>query len=387
MLNPRAITAPAILLAALAACADQAPLGVIQPERFHPQESLILKQLEGLGYRGPVMITHNTPVDDRGPQTGAWSLSLPSGGVAAVERAVAANSAEAVALRAALQAAEVTDPELIDPANNTPTSELTSGSVIRPSIMNCPQIGRSRLNMRTGLFAYDSEAGEWYRLMEATILETRLVPRANAAGHYHGGTDETPARVGSVDPASGVMTDGVWPATWLVPEFAQEINFQNLVRYRPREAPDEERTDWFYGTSPNASRFTGLVRMPPNPDHYDRVGGTSTHPEHLNDWGHPELVQKMQEAARLYHLATGDRSRVNDMSLQYGGRFDIGAAWGGSHHEHRFADVDTRPYNWSERGRFQFQATLLAAGFPRSKFIVEGDHFHVRGNASPYPCR
>lgn len=388
MRKPRSTTAPAVLLlAALAACADQAPLGVIQPERFHPQESLILTQLEGLGYRGAVMITHNTPVDGRGPQTGSWTLSLPSGGVTAMERATAANGAQSVALRAALQAAEVTDPELIDPANNTPTAQLTAGSVIRPSIMNCPQIGRSRLSMRTGLFAYDPKAGEWYRLIEATILETRLVPRANAAGHHHDGTDETPARVGSVEPASGTMTDGVWPATWLVPEFAQEINFENLVRYRPREAPDEERTDWFYGTSPNASRVTGLVRIPPNPDHYDRVGGTSTHPEHLNDWGHPELVQKMQDVARLYHVASGDRSRINDMSLQYGGRFDIGAAWGGSHHEHRFADVDTRPYNWSERGRFQFQAALLAAGFPRSKFIVEGDHFHVRGNASPYPCR
>jgi hypothetical protein len=159
------------------------------------------------------------------------------------------------------------------------------------------------------------------------------------------------------------------------------------VRYQPREAPDETRTEWFYGTSPNVSRFTGLVRVPPNTEHYDRVGGTSTHPEHLNDWGHPELVQKIQEAARLYHLATGDRSRINDMSLQYGGRFDIAGAWGGSHHEHRFADVDTRPYNWSDRGRAAFQIALLAAGFSDRRIHIESDHFHVRADASPYPCR
>jgi hypothetical protein len=376
-----------VLTGALAACVDQPPLAVLSPESLHPREKEILAQLEGISYTGPVMITQQTPIDSRGARPTSWTLSLPEAGVTTLRAALGTNNPGAVALRTILSPAQTDDPEQIDPANNTPTNQLTSASVIRPSILNCPNIGRSRMNMRTALFAYDYQAGTWYRLTQAEILETRLVPRANAAGHYHGGVTETPVRVGTVDPAAGMMTDGVWPATWLVPEFAQEITFQNLVKYTPRETPDETRTDWFYGTSPNVSRFTGLARIPANPQHYDRVGGTATHPENLNDWAHPELVDKMQEAARLYFLATGDRSRVNDMSLQYGGRFDIGGGWGGSHSEHRFADVDTRPYNWSERGRLQFQVALLAAGFARQKILVEGDHFHVRADASPYPCR
>lgn len=373
---------------ALVACADQPRLTSPQPETLHPRERQLLAQLEGIGYSGSVMITQQVAVDSRGEQPASWTISLPERGNDLVRRALAGGDPHAFALRNILeQSTEVTDPEGIDPANNTPTGELTASSVIRPSVLNCAPIGRSRMNMRTALFAYDTRTNQWYRLQEADILETRLVPRANAAGHYHGGVDENPLRVGTVEPTAGRMPNWVWESAWLVPEFSQEITFQNLVTYIPREEPDVTRTDWFYGTSPNASRFTGLARVPPNPAHYDRVGGTAAHPEHLNDWGHPELVQRIQDAARLYHLSTGDRSRINDMSLQYGGRFDIGAGWGGSHREHRFAEVDTRPSNWSERGRTQFNVALLAAGFAREKIIVEGDHFHVRANASPYPCR
>jgi hypothetical protein len=35
----------------------------------------------------------------------------------------------------------------------------------------------------------------------------------------------------------------------------------------------------------------------------------------------------------------------------------------------------------------QFQVALLTAGFARNKVIVEGDHFHIRADASRYPCR
>jgi hypothetical protein len=376
-----------VLTGALAACADQPPLAVLGPASMHPREKEILAQLEGIEYRGPVMITLQTPIDSRGEHSASWTLSLPDAGISSLRAALTANDPHAVTLRGINSSQEISDPEQIDLANNTPTHQIAAGGLVQPSILRCPQIGRSRLNKRAGLFAYDTQVGTWYRLTQAEILETRLVPRTNAGGHHHSGVDESPVRVGTVEPAAGMMTDGVWAATWLVPEFAQEITFRSLVRYQPREAPDETRTEWFYGTSPNVSRYTGLARVPPNPAHYDRVGGTSTHPEHLNDWGHPELVQKIQEAARLYHLSTGDRSRINDMSLQYGGRFDIAGSWGGSHHEHRFADVDTRPYNWSERGRIGFRAALLAAGFSRAKIHLEGDHFHVRADASPFPCR
>ncbi|HEX2210121.1 MAG TPA: hypothetical protein VHG93_20770 [Longimicrobium sp.] len=44
--------------------------------------------------------------------------------------------------------------------------------------------------------------------------------------------------------------------------------------------------------------------------------------------------------------------------------------------------MDTRPYNWTPAGRHRFQAALVAAGFPAAKIVVEGNHFHVRANAS-----
>jgi hypothetical protein len=100
-----------------------------------------------------------------------------------------------------------------------------------------------------------------------------------------------------------------------------------------------------------------------------------------------EDAERLSVVVALAVTFVDDRSPVDDMSLQYGGRFDIAGGWGGSHYEHRFADVDTRPYNWSERGRAAFQIALLAAGFSDRKIHIESDHFHVRAKASPYPCR
>jgi hypothetical protein len=94
----------------------------------------------------------------------------------------------------------------------------------------------------------------------------------------------------------------------------------------------------------------------------------------------------------MYPAAVGDRTRVNDISLMFGGRFDIYANRRSSHREHRFGtEVDIKPYRYKEasyRSRFEIVLSTVFASW-----IVEpsnGDvsapsfHYHARSPSSVY---
>jgi hypothetical protein len=82
---------------------------------------------------------------------------------------------------------------------------------------------------------------------------------------------------------------------------------------------------------------------------YIKVGGRCEHhgPRDDNDyqdcripdnnhWGISRLIQAIQAIAEAYHsLHSGVRLRVNDMSLPYGGLFDVNGNWRPHHGEHR----------------------------------------------------
>lgn len=71
-------------------------------------------------------------------------------------------------------------------------------------------------------------------------------------------------------------------------------------------------------------RVQGLTRIPLNSGIYSRMGGTDIHPEDFNDWATQELVDSLTSAATAYKAATNTIMRVNDASLMFGGKFDIG---------------------------------------------------------------
>ncbi|HEU0077289.1 MAG TPA: hypothetical protein VFQ76_06545, partial [Longimicrobiaceae bacterium] len=273
MQSTRTLAAPALLLACtLTACVEQIPTSVLAPQALHPRERQILAQLDGLDYRGPVMITEQRGVDDLGEHPAVWTLGLPEDGMRLLANATAAGNPHAAALRSVLAAAETADPEQVDAGNNTPTSQLNAGNGIRPSSLACGR--QSVMNMHTRLFTANWSTGQWELIQEADILATRLTPRANAAGHYHSGTTISAARVGTMVPEAGRMTGGVWDHDWQVPEFSQEFKLSLQARFAPPENPGTLVTAWFYVEEPYVSRYTGLVRIPPNEQFYDRVGGT-----------------------------------------------------------------------------------------------------------------
>ena len=103
-----------------------------------------------------------------------------------------------------------------------------------------------------------------------------------------------------------------------------------------------------------------LLPDAPDPDDYEKIGGT---PEHLgppssttdnNHWGKPSVIQALKDIAAAYDLIPFlGPIKYNDISLPWGGGFDVDGNWGAdlaasNHSGHRIgkaADVRSDPPN------------------------------------------
>jgi hypothetical protein len=133
------------------------------------------------------------------------------------------------------------------------------------------------------------------------------------------------------------------------------------------------------GTFTTDVKIAGLAPMP-NGLNYDLVGSwgmpgvSSQHAS--NHHAAPSFIGKLVYLADLYHLQYGARLAYNDISLQWGGLFDIGNNWRPDHWEHRkgiSADVAFVPEN-RRRDFFQFLRDAKIAG----KITTHATHWHVR---------
>ncbi len=368
---------PAVLLAALAACTDSGPQA---PGDEELAIAGVVAVLEQAGYHGPAGISRWVAEDRDGTRSGR-TLLLPPGGKQQLQQALAQDSGLQTQLATAL---EVTDPEQIDPTNNTRRADL--GALVGPSILNLSPPVQSRVNFNNTFLSYDFVTDQFYIVQNGTILASKIVARNNAAGHYHGTEEQRslPRRVGRLDPETGTISSANFSNVWYAPEFAQEVTF--IYTVREIGGPNDGDVNDFFSLDPSATRVLGLGRVPPNPAYYDRVGGTASHPEDFNDWGEAGLILGVTRMTAAYNRATGDRSRVNDIALFFGGRFDLDANWAqssASHKEHRLGtEVDFRPYGIADLQRRARFARLL--NFYFATYIFEGDHYHARSAASPY---
>lgn len=372
-------------------------------------DAAVIAQLQRVGYRGPALIAERTANDGRGARPMMRSLYLPENGHAALRRADARGAKASDAIRTALQVAATT-PDQADPNHNSPLAQL--GTVVAPSRLNGRNPMQHTVNFTMRFISYDFAKDEWYIVPGGEILESVIQARDSSAGHFHGSVDtmqlRIPIRVGRLVPATGIFSSS-WATQWRVPEVSNEVN----MRFRVREigGPNDGETNWFYGLENDGVRVQGLVRIAANPSRYTLVGGTTTHPEAFNDWGTAGLVANIDAVAEAYYNATsrpatptspavpGDLTRVNDMALFYGGRFDIGRTvnrvftrcsdaatancWQYSHYEHRLGtEVDINPESRGTPSRLTRFYRALSAEFP--SVIVEGDHYHARTSASPY---
>ena len=89
--------------------------------------------------------------------------------------------------------------------------------------------------------------------------------------------------------------------------------------------------------------------------YYVLVGTTTPHP--INHFGKLSTITMLKQIAWNYYIEFSTYPRfsklaINDMSLRWGGLFDVYANWQPDHHEHRYGrQVDVRRINWSPSGQ------------------------------------
>jgi hypothetical protein len=388
-------TALAILLLSVAACEPPRPTAA-PTSGVTSSQATTLKAVRAAGYFGPVGLAEVTAVDSRGTRPTTQRIFLPNEGLDAIQRAAPASRHRIMASIVS----GATDPNEIDPDHNGRPADVFF--IVEPSRLTGRNPVQTLVTYRLRFFSYDPITDQDYNIQSGEVMRTYITARDSSSGHFHGSVDTSerhlPLRVGTLDPDVGSISSGLFTTVWHVSQSSNEISL--AMQIREIGGPGDGNVGWFFSFPNDAARYQGLTRLPANTARYSRLGGTAIHPEDFNDWGTADLVTRIQNVAETYFQRTADKTRVNDMSLFFGGRFDIGRTigttfnscgdgasaafcWQFSHAEHRLGtEVDINPEGRSDpRLRAIFYASLL--GEFRSVY-VEGNHFHARVAASPY---
>jgi hypothetical protein len=113
---------------------------------------------------------------------------------------------------------------------------------------------------------------------------------------------------------------------------------------------------------------------------YDLTGTTPEHPSPNNHYGTARLLTALPQLARDFlQVYPGVKLGYNDMSLPWGGVFDVGKNWVGcpsppGHYGHRVGtSVDVRTKNLNKDQRKRLRTLLEIHHF---SMFTEGDHWH-----------
>ncbi len=157
----------------------------------------------------------------------------------------------------------------------------------------------------------------------------RRSPEQNAMGEFEA-PDGSKSRGSIVSNTNGA---GVLLLDYLAPAWGGEvlIKAEATIDGRVRRAADTLRV-----------HVPGLQELQAGAD-WVLIGATPNHND--NHWGTAEVVEAMQNIAQDWRRDFPDEHvlQINDMSLPWGGMFDISGEWSPSHHTHREGrDVDVR---------------------------------------------
>jgi hypothetical protein len=197
------------------------------------------------------------------------------------------------------------------------------------------------------------QEGQYYRV----CLTYKLYPNYGGHNHFHdvpgytwqNSTNTVPARTCS--PVVPVNIDVRWPLT--NPAFATRIE-EKIEFYGACGSTYYDTTD---------IKIDGLELLAPawedslhgGVTYYTLIGSTMSHP--INHFGKPSTITTLKQIAWDYYLEFSTYSafsklEVNDMSLRWGGLFDIGGNWRPPHSEHRYGrQADLRRIIWSPSGQ------------------------------------
>lgn len=131
---------------------------------------------------------------------------------------------------------------------------------------------------------------------------------------------------------------------------------------------------------------TCCVQLYENNDLFYKPNGAQ--PEHPSWYGlnvSVPTISKMQTIGQQYHQQTGDKLCVNDMSLNWGGVFDLGPRYDGTfwhspHSEHTFGLNVDLPFSCNQTiyQRTMFSIATANGGAAGGSIVVHTDHYHLR---------
>ncbi|MDO8637588.1 MAG: penicillin-insensitive murein endopeptidase, partial [Dehalococcoidia bacterium] len=130
---------------------------------------------------------------------------------------------------------------------------------------------------------------------------------------------------------------------------------------------------FFSGTFTIGIIVPGLSELPES-SLYDRVGIKPIHPQ--SHFATSSVLASLTSLAQKYFEAfPGYKLEINDISLPYGGLFDINFDWAPDHVSHRLGtDADVRLVPAGQREKLR--RLIYRSGM--SKIIVYSDHWHLR---------
>lgn len=196
----------------------------------------------------------------------------------------------------------------------------------------------SRLDLSGPAETKPKYTGNWRELMmTATVtlqgqpapgkqVNFKLTPKAVADGHNHG----LPGKPSGTIAGGTTNAAGELKSPYLPSEFAGIYTLEASCDGCSNKA-----------TLDITVRVPDLVALGPDsqsPARYTLIGETTTHP--VNHYFSTAAIQAFYGLLRVFQspeLNWGALG-INDSSLVWGGRFDIGAGWSGAHHEHLEGD-------------------------------------------------
>jgi len=97
--------------------------------------------------------------------------------------------------------------------------------------------------------------------------------------------------------------------------------------------------------------------------YYNLIGATDYHP--ANHFARPQTIDLLKEIAWKYHVEfpTAEVLNINDISLIWGGKFDVNENWSGDHTYHRYGrQVDIRLWSIPVENRERFKEICCSLG-------------------------
>jgi hypothetical protein len=225
----------------------------------------------------------------------------------------------------------------------------------------------------------------------AFTVEPPAAGSAAAGGHAHD----------TRRPTGTLRRDGQPATSCLAPLDAEGLGACTLT-YHPSEVSGGETITAQASGFPDAEapvtvQVPGLVELPEDPGKYVRVGTPNNHAG-TNDpcipqasaptsrhfeahFGQPQLTAAIGAIAAKMLQETGIRLRVNDMSLPWGGLYDIGNNWSTPHRTHRlgfeadigFTGIREGVCTAYDRKLLQFVIREATQNAP----LIEANHFHA----------